>query len=770
MDKKNLRHSLLLFAVLMAVYLLTLSRGVAFEDSGELITAAYTLSAAHPPGYPLYLLLARLFAFLPFPSIAFRVNLMSALFSALSMVLFFNILRKTAGAGKEPVYSLLAALGFGLTTTLWSVSLVSEVYSLNLFFIALLFYLMLLIFQENRAGTHALFFYLLGTALGNHQTAFFLLLLYILLFFREGLYKKAVPGFYAKNALFFLLGSSLALYLPVRSLSGPLLNWGAPSSPGRLAKVLLRSQYGALFSGNFSWNNLTGSLAQANPFYEFSASLPPALRLSDPALLLALIPLLFLLYRGGKALKPTGRILGTGLFLSFTLLLALIVRTPADKLFTLKVFFIPGWMGFFLLLFSGLLSCLKKTALIPLALCPVLLFAHNYGILNKRNDRYAADYAGNILRDTPFRSVLFTLRDNETFPLWYYTLAEGKRPDLAVINIVLLSESWYCAGLAKKHPVLAAALGGSSLPGAENKKKSRGVRIERVIRAHPAGAVRFVSPSFGGYALPSFPLRSLGLLYGPEEKRGIPFSLPEFSNIRDDFARFKKNFPLLPYKDLSSAVRQPDPAARHMLQTVNFSLLDYAKELPDSAASGILVFTLYVNKLIRTDINNILILARLAGMELKQNAFSRAADLYEAASSLQPGTPLSLEMKKTAEKLRRTLSGRTAELYKNAEKAYSRKEYKKAAHYYLSLMREGAENPVLLSGLGDCYFHQEEYGRAMEYYSRAIRLKKDYAAAYYNLGGCALMLGKRDEAVKIWREGLEHAPGDPLLKEALDKH
>ena len=48
-----------IFAVSLAVYSITCARTVTGEDSGELIAAAYTFGVAHPPGYPIWVILAK---------------------------------------------------------------------------------------------------------------------------------------------------------------------------------------------------------------------------------------------------------------------------------------------------------------------------------------------------------------------------------------------------------------------------------------------------------------------------------------------------------------------------------------------------------------------------------------------------------------------------------------------------------------------------------------------------------------------------------------
>src|SRR6266404_227833 len=67
------------------VYVWTLAPSVTLEYSGELVTAANTLGVPHPPGYPLWTMLAWLWQrIVPFGNIAWRVNLLSAFLGALA--------------------------------------------------------------------------------------------------------------------------------------------------------------------------------------------------------------------------------------------------------------------------------------------------------------------------------------------------------------------------------------------------------------------------------------------------------------------------------------------------------------------------------------------------------------------------------------------------------------------------------------------------------------------------------------------------------------
>src|SRR3990167_6536284 len=97
MPKPKILDTLIPFFLLcftLTIYILTLSRSIYFGDSGEFITTAYTLGIAHPPGYPLYTMLAHLFTYLPFGNLPFKVNFFSAISSSLTVVVVYFICLK----------------------------------------------------------------------------------------------------------------------------------------------------------------------------------------------------------------------------------------------------------------------------------------------------------------------------------------------------------------------------------------------------------------------------------------------------------------------------------------------------------------------------------------------------------------------------------------------------------------------------------------------------------------------------------------------------
>src|SRR5579862_67053 len=74
---------------LFFLYAAMACRDVMFGDGPELTAAAVMGGVAHPPGYPLWIVLGHLAAQLPIGPPAFRVNLTASLYQALAAGLVF---------------------------------------------------------------------------------------------------------------------------------------------------------------------------------------------------------------------------------------------------------------------------------------------------------------------------------------------------------------------------------------------------------------------------------------------------------------------------------------------------------------------------------------------------------------------------------------------------------------------------------------------------------------------------------------------------------
>ncbi|MEW6606331.1 MAG: DUF2723 domain-containing protein [bacterium] len=209
--------SLFIFFFTFGVYLRTLTPGVGLDDSGELVTCAYLLSIAHAPGYPLYLLIGKVFTFLPFGEIAFRLNLMSALFSALSCSLIFLIIFFIT---RSRFSGLMSSFCFGFSYTCWTLSIKAEVYTLNIFLLSLLIVIFLIWRQGKKTLLLYLFFFIYGLSPGNHLTIILFLPIFFYFIIKERVRQLG------KFILPFFLGLSIYLYIPIRSFDDIIVvNW-----------------------------------------------------------------------------------------------------------------------------------------------------------------------------------------------------------------------------------------------------------------------------------------------------------------------------------------------------------------------------------------------------------------------------------------------------------------------------------------------------------------------------------------------------------------
>lgn len=170
---------MLVTGLVLLGYLLTLAPTVTLWDAGEFISAAKVLGIPHPPGTPLFILLGHVWAdLLPVGGYAWRLNLMSAVFSGAGAGCFFLVIHRlldgerarvrTAGAAAAAVIS-------AFTFTVWQNSTETEVYSVATFTVAAATWLALR-WRDARGTPRAprlllLILFLAALSIGNHLLA-----------------------------------------------------------------------------------------------------------------------------------------------------------------------------------------------------------------------------------------------------------------------------------------------------------------------------------------------------------------------------------------------------------------------------------------------------------------------------------------------------------------------------------------------------------------------------------------------------------------------
>lgn len=117
----------LVFILLLAVYLRTLLPGVGgTEDSPKFQYVGAALGTPHNPGYPLYMLACYAFSKLPFGSLAYRINLLSAFWGATGATLAFLAMRCLS---VQRGIAVSVAAGLGLGASFWAHAVFAEAYT-----------------------------------------------------------------------------------------------------------------------------------------------------------------------------------------------------------------------------------------------------------------------------------------------------------------------------------------------------------------------------------------------------------------------------------------------------------------------------------------------------------------------------------------------------------------------------------------------------------------------------------------------------------------
>ena len=179
---------IVVFAIAMVTYGLTIEPTASFWDCPEFITTAFKLEVGHPPGAPFFMLTGKFFSlFASDPTqVAYCINMLSAFLSALTILFLFwtiTLLAKRMIVGKGSEISLaqsIVILGSGLvgslaytfSDTFWFSAVEAEVYAYSSFLTAIVFWLMLR--WEERADNEGsdryliLITYLMGLSIGVH--------------------------------------------------------------------------------------------------------------------------------------------------------------------------------------------------------------------------------------------------------------------------------------------------------------------------------------------------------------------------------------------------------------------------------------------------------------------------------------------------------------------------------------------------------------------------------------------------------------------------
>jgi len=420
-----------LWGLMFLVYLRTLVPGVYGFDSAELATGVFTQGIIHPPGYPFYLLVGKLFSLIPIRDIAYRLNVMSAFFGALTVLLLFYIgILLTNQWG----IAWLSAAIFGFSVYFWQMSIVAEVYTLHTALLA--GNLAIVLYWERTGKQHALllFAFLYGLSLTNHTSSILFAPGFFWIIVRSKWWDWKQRGRQFILFMLFLLGLSTYLYLPLRAQSNPLLNY-------------VSTYYNVDLS---SWAGLIWMMSgQAYRFFSFSYTLQEL-----PLEIIRFGSFLFRNFMGvGVLIGLIGLINGfrknltffVGIFMSF---LATVVFYINYRVMDKDTMFLAAYLFWAIFLVEGFqfienwflmrISFNTSNKFRPIVVLLLFLIFLPTPLLNwKWVDMHDADsysrYAHAILSTTEPNAMVIAPW-SQAVVLEYFQIVDGQRPDIKIVN------------------------------------------------------------------------------------------------------------------------------------------------------------------------------------------------------------------------------------------------------------------------------------------------------------------------------------------------
>lgn len=482
--RKSIDRSVGLALVLAALLLygLTLAPTVLEADGGEFQFVPWLPGIAHPTGYPLYVLLGWLWThLLPVGEVAWRMNLLSAVFAAIAVGLTYwtgrllldQTLPDTPLIGRI-LAAVVAAATFAVSQTFWSQALIAEVYTLHALFIVAIIGLALKC-GNSGAGLNSpgckllsLFF---GLSLAHHRTTI-LLVPALVLFVWQCRARQPIRSLVTRRTVLlhgFLVTAPLLLYLYL-----PLIAPFTPYATLKLSQAQVLTLYENTFGG--FWRHVLGTV--------FTGELRPAAagverlvliwqllqqQVGVVGAILAAVGLFSLWQR-----RRIDVLLLTGL--SF---LALALFNLVYFIGDVFVLFIPTWNLVSLWIGLGSLSLAHWLAagyvrhrgspqdtvifkelgnrlsnnvyrllvaglLTGIFFLPVSLFTTRISLVNQSSNLSARGRWQDILsQPIPEAAILLSNDRNEIMPLWYYQYVDYQRPDLLGLFPLIVTDPDY---------------------------------------------------------------------------------------------------------------------------------------------------------------------------------------------------------------------------------------------------------------------------------------------------------------------------------------
>jgi hypothetical protein len=403
--------------LLFAVYAAGASRTIYVGDSGELVAAVHTLGIPHPTGYPLYVLLGKLWTLsVPLGSIAFRMSLMSAACAAAAAGGLFALGRRL-GLDRGP--ALFAALLLAFAPSFWAEANVQRVYCLNALFLVAALTSGSAWHRDRRPAALIATFFIAALGAANHtfMGVFAIAFAVFALATEPALLRR--PRLLALAAAAIAVGLLPYAYLPLRSRMDPALDWGNPETLHGLLDVVLRRGFWQrrFWEGPGDLLPITADWIRGIAEETFWLGAP-------------------LVVAGALFARRRGWPIALLALIAGANLASMAAHGSRSDLFVWHRYYIPTYVVAALLAGLGcqvLIERLPRPARSAPLLLPLAMLIVGFPQNDRSRYRIADDFSRTLLHTLPPGAHLMASDDNILFVLIYLSLVERVRPDVDLV-------------------------------------------------------------------------------------------------------------------------------------------------------------------------------------------------------------------------------------------------------------------------------------------------------------------------------------------------
>lgn len=462
-------YAIFLSLVCFVLYFITLVPTVYSGDSGEITSAIYSLGVPHPTGFPLYIITAKLFsAIWPFgSSVAAKINMFSGFCGALTVFVMYFVCRKilswqfpeeinlvTPGGKEINISNFIqrmlagsASLMLGFSLTFWCHSIATKVYTCTALLVSIQM-LLIMYWYERRQEKYIYWVALVcGLGLCTHITAGLpALALIVIVFFsdRKLLTNKKIL---AKALLAGMIPSIFYLYIPWAARRNPYVNQNNPENLGNFIYYITQRDYKFKMANRTIVGYLTviGKTLKFH-FIEFTVV--------GFALAIAGVVAFWKKYKN----------IFYGLFAMIAGNTAIMMSYGNETdLFILDRYFLPSYLALSIFILLGLFflwqivlrlrnNKIRVALFLFIVLVPIIPFLSHFYENNQRHNYIVENFGHNLLSSIEPKSLLFTLGDAVSGPIWYLHGALDERPDVIIVEAALITHDWYMEQLNERHP------------------------------------------------------------------------------------------------------------------------------------------------------------------------------------------------------------------------------------------------------------------------------------------------------------------------------